>query len=280
MDRDTATVAGGCGGTLSETCGSPLVWIRPGHAGYLGLELGVDPHSTSVAVLSVGLNGPFVLETATHGEILARSALAPARAVHRVNSRDDPILLLFVDIAESSAGAIAAEMTSTVGPFGLGHRRERELIELCTGPDVDPDRLFGLLAGGRARPIDPRIAAVAAAIRRHPHHPFRAEAVAARLDLSTSHFLRLFAQQCGTTFRRYQQWARMIHALRGIADGHDFTRCAVDAGFATPSHFSETVRRMFGAPLSRLLRHDVRFDLGPPAGSPRPAPLERLASGC
>lgn len=267
MDRCSATVAGEPGGALSETCGlarSPLVWIRPGHAGYLGHELGVDPHSTSVAVLSVGLTGPFVLETATHGEIRARSALAPARAVHRVNSRDDPILLMFVDIIDSPAAAIAAEMTSTVGPFGLGHRRERELIELCTSAEVDPDAIFGLLVTGRTHPVDPRIAAVAASIRRNPGQTFRAEVVAARLDLSTSHFLRLFAQQCGTTFRRYQQWARMVHALRGIADGHDLTRCAVDAGFATPSHFSETVHRMFGAPVSRLLRHDVRFDVSPP----------------
>ncbi|MEV0335421.1 AraC family transcriptional regulator [Nocardia sp. NPDC050717] len=217
-----------------------------------------------MAVLSVGLTGPFVLETATHGEIVARSALAPARAVHRVNSRDDPILLMFVDVADSPAAAIAAEMTSAVGPFGLGHRRERALIDLCAGPEVDPDEIFGLLVAGRTRPVDPRIDAVAAAIRRHPRHTYRAEVVAARLDLSTSHFLRLFAQQCGTTFRRYQQWARMIHALRGIADGHDLTRCAVDAGFATPSHFSETVHRMFGAPVSRLLRHDVRFDVSPP----------------
>ncbi|WP_280303275.1 AraC family transcriptional regulator [Nocardia neocaledoniensis] len=217
-----------------------------------------------MAVLSVGLNGPFVLETATHGEIHARTALAPARAVHRVNSRDDPILLMFVDIVDSPAVAIAAEMTSAVGPFGLGHRRERELIELGTRAEIDPDAIFGLLVAGRARPVDPRIAAVAAAIRRHPGQTFRAEVVAARLGLSTSHFLRLFAQQCGTTFRRYQQWARMIHALRGVAEGHDLTRCAVDAGFATPSHFSETVHRMFGAPVSRLLRHDVRFDVSPP----------------
>ncbi|MFE3316990.1 hypothetical protein [Nocardia sp. NPDC059195] len=68
-------------GALSESCGparSPVIWIRPGHAGYLGPELGVDLHSGSVPVLTVGLDGPFILETATHGEIRTRSAYASA----------------------------------------------------------------------------------------------------------------------------------------------------------------------------------------------------------
>lgn len=243
---------------------SPLVWIRPGHAGYLGPELGVDPHSSSVAVLSVGVDGPFVLDTATHGEIRTRSALAPARAVHRVNARDERILLLFVDIVGSPAEAIAAQMTSIVGPYGLGHRREHEIIRRCRDEQVDPESIFAAAVAGRTLIVDARIESVAAAIRRDPQRTFRAEAVAASLGLSTSHFLRLFAQHCGTTFRRYQQWSRVIHALRGAALGVDLTRCAVDAGFATPSHLSETVHRMFGTSITTVLRTGVRFDLATP----------------
>ncbi|MFF2082606.1 helix-turn-helix domain-containing protein [Nocardia sp. NPDC058176] len=252
-------------GALSEICGptrSPLVWIRPGHAGYIGPELGVDPHSGSVAVLSVGLDGPFVLDTATHGEITTRSSLSPARAVHRVNALGEPILLLFVDVAGAAAAAIAAEMTDTAGPYGLGHRREREIVARCRDEVVDPELVFAQAVAGRTLVVDPRIEAVTDAIRRNPQRTFRAESVAAELGLSTSHFLRLFAQQCGTTFRRYQQWSRVIHALRGAAQGRDLTRCAIDAGFATPSHFSETVHRMFGMSISPVLRAGVRFDLG------------------
>ncbi|MGW8654016.1 helix-turn-helix domain-containing protein, partial [Nocardia salmonicida] len=65
----------------------------------------------------------------------------------------------------------------------------------------------------------------------------------------------------GTTFRRYQQWARVIHALSDVAAGHDLTRSATDAGFATPSHFSETFHRMFGMSATAALRSGFRFDL-------------------
>lgn len=236
-----------------------MVWIRPGQAGYIGPDLGVDLHSTSVAVLSVGLDGPFLLETATHGGITTRSAFAPARAVHRVIARDEWILLLFVDPAGSRAAAIAGQMATREGPYGLGHCREREIVEQCHRHELG--RILELAADGPAPEIDPRIERVAATIRRHPDRAFRAEPIAADLGLSTSHFLRLFAEQFKTTFRRYQQWARVIHAMNDVAAGRDLTRAAIDAGFATPSHFSETFHRMFGMSATATLRSGIRFDL-------------------
>ncbi|MFD3595070.1 helix-turn-helix domain-containing protein [Nocardia sp. NPDC058640] len=247
---------------LSKSCG-PVVWIRPGHAGYLGPELGVDMHSGSVPVLTVGLDGPFVLETATHGAMTTRSAYAPARAVHRVNTLGRPILLLFVDPAWSPSAAIEAQMADTAGPYRLDHCRERELVEQCNQPELDPSRIVALAAAGPVPVPDPRLERVAAAIRRHPDRTFRAEPIASDLDLSTSHFLRLFVQQYGTTFRRYQQWCRIIHAMSNVAAGHDLTRSATDAGFATPSHFSETFHRMFGMSANATLRTGIRFDLEP-----------------
>ncbi|MGY1945989.1 helix-turn-helix domain-containing protein [Nocardia asiatica] len=251
-------------GALPEICGpatAPMVWLRPGHAGYIGPELGVDLHSVSVAVLSVGLEGPFVLQTAAHGEVGTGSAFAPARAAHRVVAPERWILLLFVDPAGAPVTGMADEMTATTGPYGLGHKRERELVELCGETDVDPDRIFARATGGPASVADPRIEWVAAAIRRDPNQTFRADSIAANLGLSTAHFLRLFAQWSGTTFRGYQRWARVVHTLRDAASGRDLTRSAVDAGFATPSHFSETFHDMFGLSATALLRSGVRFDL-------------------
>ncbi|MFD6390714.1 helix-turn-helix transcriptional regulator [Nocardia sp. NPDC060259] len=254
-------------GALSETCGpvrSPVVWMRPGHVGYVGPELGVDLHAPSVAVLSVGLDGPFVLDTATHGEIHTGSSFAPARTVHRVNAPGGWILLLFVDPAGAPAMTIADEMTAVAGPYGLAHRRERRLVELCRAAVVEPERIFADAVAGHTPVADPRITWATTTINRNPDQVYRAEAMAAHLGLSKTHFLRLFARQCGTTFRGYQRWTRVVHAVRDAAAGRDLTRSAVDAGFATPSHFSETFHDLFGMSASGFLRTGVRFDLGLP----------------
>ncbi|MGV9413155.1 helix-turn-helix domain-containing protein [Nocardia sp. NPDC003693] len=238
------------------------MWIRPGHAGYIGPELGVDLHAPAVAVLSVGLDAPFELDTATHAPITTRSCFAPAHTPHRVTVPGGWILLLFVDPASTRASAIAGAMTAFDEPYGLGHRHERELIELCGSPDPDPDRIVARAVSGSTPAPDPRIERVAAAIRDNPDRTYRAEPVAASLGLSTTHFLRVFAQQCGTTFRGYQRWSRIVRTMRGVGAGHDLTRAATDAGFATPSHFSETFHAMFGISATATLRSGIRFDLG------------------
>lgn len=236
--------------------------MRPSHVGYIGPDLGVDPHSPSVAMLSVGLDGPLVLQSAGKGQIRTRSSFAPARTTQRIVATEGWILTLFVDPAGLPATAIADEMTSTDGPFGLNHRRERDLVELCRGEGVDPDRIYARAIAGPAPVADPRIAQVAATIRSDPSRTFRADRIAANLGLSTTHFLRRFTQQYGTTFRGYQRWNRIIHTVRGAVAGQDLTRSAIDAGFATPSHFSETFRDMIGLSATTILRAGIRFDLG------------------
>lgn len=239
---------------------TPTAWVRPGHIGYVGPDLGTIPHAPSVAMLSVGLDAPLLLHTA-HGPVRTRSCFAPARTTQRIVANEGWILALFIDPAGAPATMIADEMTRAMGTFGLGHRRERELVELCGGV-VDPDLVYARAVAGRRPVADPRIAEVAAAIRAEPENVLRADRIAADLGLSTGHFLRLFGAHCGTTFRGYQRWNRMISVVRGAVGGHDLTRLAVDAGFATPSHFSETFRDMIGIPATTVLRAGIRFDLG------------------
>lgn len=237
-----------------------MAWIRPGQLGYIGPDLGVDLHATPVAVLSIGLDAPFTLETARHGATTVRSAYAPARTTHRVVAPEGRILLLLIDPAGTPAGRLAAAMQRYTGPYGLDHRLEDEFVAAC-GHGGDLDILRSLAGPPAPGTTDPRISRLVDDVRADPSRAFRAHETASRLGLSTSHFLRLFAQHTGTTFRRYQQWARLLHAVRGMVAGHDLTRCATDAGFASPSHFSDTFHRTFGLSPSALLSSRIQIDL-------------------
>jgi methylphosphotriester-DNA--protein-cysteine methyltransferase len=112
-----------------------------------------------------------------------------------------------------------------------------------------------------AQPIDPRIARIMGEIQADPTLHARADGAAAAVQMSVSHFLHVFAACTGTTFRRYQQWARLRIVGAGLDAGHDLTRCAADAGFASPSHLSETFRRTFGLSLTALLASQVELDI-------------------
>ncbi|MFC1420822.1 hypothetical protein [Streptacidiphilus cavernicola] len=174
----------------------PVAWVRPGRVGYVGPDLGVRMHAPAVAVLTVGLDAPFTLETPDRGPVLARSAFAPARQPHRVIAPEGRILLLFLDSAPSPP-----DMRRPHGGCALDHRRESELIAAGAAVDgPDPD-VLGRVASGHSAPADPRIARLAAALH------------------------------------------------------------AADAGFASPSHLSDSFRQALGTTASAVLAGRVRFDL-------------------
>ncbi|PSR66531.1 hypothetical protein C8258_20425 [Nocardia sp. MDA0666] len=188
------------------------------------------PHAAAVDVLNVGVDGPLIFESPGVGSMRPGSVYAPARVLHRVLVPEGRVLLLFADPARRPVSDASGTVRESFGPFGFGYRSEAGIAAACrdgAAPDVIAGytglRAVGPTTGPAA---DPRI-----------------------------------ARDTGTTFRRYQQWARLLRVVHGLASGYDLTRSAVDAGFASPSHFSDTFRHTFGLSATDLLRTGVRFDV-------------------
>lgn len=235
---------------LPETCAAPTttarLWVRLGHAVYLGPGLGLDAHSTAIPSLGVGIDAPFRVRAGGLPDITARSFLFRARVTHHVVESQGRMLFCFFDPTSTALSRCLGGMTRLAGDYPYAHRHEADLVALCHEPEPDIERLLDLASIPVPTIRDARIAHAASRIRTDPARSHRADETARAAGLSTSYFLRTFAGQTGTSFRRYVQWARMVHIARSHAAGHDLTRAAADAGFASPSHFSDTFRAMFG----------------------------------
>lgn len=241
---------------LPETCGPvapATLWMRLGHGIYLGPSLDLGAHSTAIGCLGVGIDAPFVVRADGLPDLTVRSFLFRARVRHEVLNSSGRMLFCFFDPTTAQMTRCIGGMRATVGPCGIDHQHETELIALCNQDTVDFERILNTASIPVVGIRDARIAEAAAAIRAEPGRKHRAQDAARTAGLSTSHFLRLFSDQTATSFRRYAQWARMLHVARAYTAGHDFTRAAVDAGFASPSHFSDTFRSMFGMTPTALL---------------------------
>ena len=243
---------------LPETCAAPAttarLWVRLGHAVYLGPGLGLAPHSTAIPSLGLGVDAPFRVRAGDSVDLVTRSFLFRARVVHHLAETDGRMLFCFFDPTSARLTRCLGGMTRSAGDYPYAHRFEEELAALCRDPEPDIARILELASVPLPALRDERIAAVAAAIRADPARPHRAADCARVAGLSTSYFLRTFAAQTGTSFRRYVQWARMVRIARSYAAGHDMTRAAADAGFASPSHFSDTFRAMFGLTPTAFVR--------------------------
>ncbi|MEV0248393.1 helix-turn-helix domain-containing protein [Nocardia sp. NPDC050712] len=251
---------------LSGTCPPPqplVVWLRMGHVVSLGPSMELDTHSSALACLGVGVQGPFTVRSDGHPDVTARSFLFRARKPHNIVRSAGRLLFCYFDPTSAAMTRSLGGMLRTVHGCAVDHHREAELIALCEHPHLGVENVLELASIPAAAPRDIRIAKAASVIRADPAAAHRAAKLAAEVGLSQSYFLRQFSEQTGTSFRRYIQWARILRAAQGHISGHDATRCAADAGFATPSHFTDTFHRMFGFTPTALVRAGAQIHVEP-----------------
>jgi AraC-like DNA-binding protein len=85
--------------------------------------------------------------------------------------------------------------------------------------------------------------------------------VARAVHASPFHLARVFRERAGVPIHRYLTRLRLRAAIERLADGaDDLTALALDLGFSSHGHFTDTFRREFGRTPS-----DVRREHGPRA---------------
>ncbi|HXV92967.1 MAG TPA: AraC family transcriptional regulator [Pseudonocardia sp.] len=273
------------------------MWLWPGHALYVGPSLHLGPHSGAVSCLAVAMQGTFTVVVDGTSGPAAGSALIAPRVTHQLVARSELMAFCYLDPGSARHRACRRAMTVAGDPVAYRHRQEHALAGAVHALDdhaeaqawldlaadrPPPDRRDppSALTGGRPRragePLDPRIAAALAALHTMDlQHPRSAAQLASLVGLSPSRFLHLFRAGTGTSLRRYRTWLRMIRAADELRRGGDLTTAALDAGFASPSHFSDTVLAMFGLRPHQLRGTDIRVagSTAPDPSSSAPGPL-------
>ncbi len=263
---------------LPETCYPSRVWLWPGHAVYVGPSLGLKPHSGSVSCLAVALDGTFTVRTdAVPERPWVCSALIPPRLTHQLLADAKRMAFCYLDASSRRHRACQQSMTATDEEISYQHRHERTLgstgdlddaysarawLDLAASPHAIDGDLVDDASKGRIHPLDddPRIRDALVILRdSDPHVTITAAHLAAAVELSPSRFLHLFRDHTGTSFRRYRLWLRMLRAAELVHDGADLTTAAADAGFASPSHFSDSFHAMFGLRPSQLLGSQIHI---------------------
>lgn len=96
------------------------------------------------------------------------------------------------------------------------------------------------------RTMHPPLAQLCDQIRREPARPVSLDNAATLLNMSRSSFMRLFQREMHMSFARWQQQARLLHALALLAEGRSVLDVALDCGYDSPSAFSAMFRRSLG----------------------------------
>jgi AraC-like DNA-binding protein len=167
------------------------------------------------------------------------------------------------------------ELDGELAAEAVGHLRPHQDVELRLSPHVQA-AYAGFLAlvrrwrgdglaceeaaldlvrttvGGRARRttrIGRRAIAQAAVelLNDEPAVNRSVSALAAEIGCSPCHLMHAFRAEIGTTLRRYRLQLRVAAALHRLAAGHsDLARLALELGFASHAHLTDTLSRLVG----------------------------------
>ena len=219
---------------------------------YVGPALNLTAHRNAVAVLALGLDGPFeVAETPGDPAGAWRTThtlLIPPNALHHLRSTAGRMAFLYVDPLSRDLERLRGGVDTTA-LLGL-------LRDLADGVrdwvSVRPE--LGRRLDADAAAPDPRVRVALDALHADPAARLSLDELAAKAGLSASRFRRMFRAATGVTLRRYRLWVAMGAAARAITTGETLTTAALGAGFSSSAHFSAAFREMFGLEPSRLAR--------------------------
>lgn len=103
-------------------------------------------------------------------------------------------------------------------------------------------------------PGDRRIKLICETIAALPSDSSTVGEWAERLKVTPKTVHRLFVKETGMTFAQWREQARLLFALRRLANGERIIDVAFDCGYASQSAFTAMFRRHFGRPPSEFYR--------------------------
>ena len=219
----------------------------------------LQTHSHGVLALLLGVERPFVLQTAS-GSAPCVFAVVPAAVEHGLDFRGGRVIVVYVEPHDPSYASFhrAAAGTCPVLPK-LSAPWQRAIAAWTSRQDCEP--LLGCARQAlavSAVTLDPRVRKVAGRFNRGELLDASVSELAKLVRLSPSRFVHLVTAELGVGIRRLKQHYRFKLVALAAAQGKSLTTAAHAAGFADSGHFSRTFLETFGLSPSKVLLRTQR----------------------
>jgi AraC-like DNA-binding protein len=252
-----------------------FIWITPDRVLYAGL-LG-EPATRTLGSLSVYVAHQGRIRIRLQGGEWATTtaAVVPPNVPHQVVSEVRSISVLQLESETIEVASLpawlqasgAVEVPEFVARLRLRQqdigRRGAELALHALDFDT---QLFG--APLPRRPMDARIGKVVDTIKRDPAAALSAEDCARLVHLSFSRFLHLFKQEAGVPFRSFRTWKRARGLLHHVNRVANLAHVAQDTGYPDSTHFSHSIRQVYGLKPKDIFAGSRRLAIYGPAWRP------------
>lgn len=198
-------------------------------------------------------------------------AAVPPNTPHQLFSADRTIRDLLIEAESLRDGSPLPLSPGTVEDRSAAYGALSAAFDAWLGGDSPADasceafdRFF---LGGALEPrcLDGRIARIVQLLQADPFAHVTTSDCARMVNLSVPRFVHLFREQLDTTLRAHSVWKRARAVLPSMTGPCSLTQLALDAGYADSTHFSHSIRRVFGLRPRDILTGSQRLALRRPA---------------
>ncbi|SFR68240.1 AraC-type DNA-binding protein [Marinobacter daqiaonensis] len=218
-------------------------------------------------------------------------AWVPPYTPHRIRSRDRhlAVVMLEPEYTDTEGAGLCIHDRLMTDPLalkarvlaGVGRLQQAASENRLSDSEFD-DLLFGQSLPRRT--LDPRVSRVVDHICEYTAEPCGASDLAELEGLSLSRFLHLFKAETGVCLRKYRAWRRARSLLYHVRSASTLTDIALETGYPDSTHFSHSIRRIYGLPPrdivngSRRLRIRVQVPAAETPVSARAASSRKLVT--
>lgn len=235
---------------------------------YAGLHGAPSVRTLGALAICVPRHGTARLEIAGEpprtGEILA----VPAYVPHKITSESREILGLLIEpemVCDEDLADIICQCDDPAAANRLASRFREAYETLALGgtggfTSADFDEIF-LQRKLRPRDLDARVASIVSRFQMKPSSNISGEDCASDVRLSLSRFLHLFKDETGMNFKTFRAWKRGRNVLHHVNVERNLAHFALDAGYPDSTHFSHSVRRIYGLRPSAIFSGSRRLQI-------------------
>lgn len=253
-----------------STCGRSerFMLISSERVFYAGLLGKVSLRTFGGLSIYVPVHGTARLEVAGQavrtGEIFA----VPPYLPHKIIADSREVLNLLIEpesVCDEELAEIIRQCEDPAAAPQLAARFREIYATMTLGgtggfTSADFDQIF-LRRRLKPRELDTRISTVVSRFQAKPSSNISGDDCATDVRLSLSRFLHLFKDETGMNFKTFRAWKRGRNILHHVNVERNLAHFALDAGYPDSTHFSHSLRRIYGLKPSALFSGSRRLQI-------------------
>jgi AraC-like DNA-binding protein len=230
------------------------MWLNTDRVLYVGLLGTPSLRTFGSYTVYVSVNIPHRIAFEADHWQAGRLSIVPPGVPHRIASSEKMIVTLLIETETVSTAGLPACLRQRGIPTDelrllAGMHAELAAIRGGAGKTYAGSAEFDKAFFGAALPsraLDPRIASVLTRMKNGCHQLHSAQECAGSICVSVSRFLHLFKEDVGIPFRNFRAWKRARSLLTYVKQDGNLTNIALDAGYPDSTHFSHSIRTVYG----------------------------------